>query len=456
MQFALTHSASHSRLILLFAGWGADHHISPATIPGGYDLAIVWDYRDLTPQFLPLISHYEEIIVMAWSFGVPAASSFLSAHPALPVTATIAVCGTQHPVDPSLGIPPEIFSGTLASLSDASLRKFRMRMAGGAKAFAEAEPLLGSRPVAELRAELEAIGSRTGHTYIIWDTAVIGTRDAIIPPAAQQAAWTNEARRVISLNIPHLPDFAAILSRLITDKSLVAHRFARAHDTYTHHARVQTSITDRLLTLLHTHLHTSPHTILEIGGGTGRSTLSLRASFPTAQITVWDLTQPSTPIAPDVTTRCGDAETMIMHAPTESLDLIFSSSTVQWFNSLPRFLAHASRALRTGGLMAISTFGPDTMRELSGGTDIPRFPSAATLERMLPPDLHIETIEAYTQTLTFPTPREVLAHVRATGVNALRADGASHALRIIRSYPLTPGGEAPLTYQPIYLILRKQ
>ncbi len=44
---------------------------------------------------------------------------------------------------------------------------------------------------------------------------------------------------------------------------------------------------------------------------------------------------------------------------------IISASTVQWFNSPRRFLRRALRALKPGAMLAISTFGPDTYRELA-------------------------------------------------------------------------------------------
>lgn len=59
-------------------------------------------------------------------------------------------------------------------------------------------------------------------------------------------------------------------------------------------------------------------------------------------------------------------------------------------------------------------------------------------------------------TLTFASPAEALRHVRLTGVNSLgTASSPAVTRRIITSYPLSPDGSAPLTYQPIYITIRK-
>ena len=92
----------------------------------------------------------------------------------------------------------------------------------------------------------------------------------------------------------------------------------------------------------------------------------LAEAFPDAEITGWDL---HIPHAFSRAAGCGrikalecDAETQIRQLPDASVDMIFSASTVQWFNSLPEFLRRTARVLRPGGPAFISTFGPATMR----------------------------------------------------------------------------------------------
>ncbi len=454
-----TDTAPSPRLILLFAGWGMDEKPFSGIAVPGYDLCVVWDYRDAGQDMEPILREYTEIAVIAWSFGVPAAARFISGHPQLPITAKIAVNGTQHPVDDHSGIPAEIFRGTLEGLTEKSLGKFYLRMAGSAtefKKFAENTP---ERHIEELRAELQAIAGRDGKK-ILWDKAIVADNDRIIPTANQLNAWKEEAVETRLTPGSHLPDFNTLLNSLLTDKTLVKRRFWRASSTYDTNAVIQKQIAHHLMGLWPTD-GTPVNDILEIGCGTGTVSRLLRERFPDAQLTLWDLSLSSKLItefgASCALTAC-DAETAIRELPDESTDAVVSASTVQWFNSLPAFLRQVHRILRPGGKALISTFGPETMREINStlGKSSP-YPAIDTLRRMVPDGLSVEHIAEDTLTLTFPSPIDALRHVRLTGVNALHtASPAAVTRALLRDYPTLPSSEAPLTYQPIYIILTKR
>lgn len=429
------------------------------TVVPGYDLCVVWDYRDNELEIGNALCGYSEIAVIAWSFGVPAATGFISAHPQLPVTAKIAVNGTQHPVDDTLGIPVEIFRGTLEGLTDKSLSKFYLRMAGSGAAFKEFSAHLPTRPVEELREELEAIAERDSHT-IIWDKAIVADNDRIIPSANQLNAWKDEAMEIRQYPGSHLPDFNTLLNSLLTDKTLVKRRFCRASSTYDTNAVIQQQIARRLISLWVAEGN-PVNELLEIGCGTGTASRLLRQRFPHARLSLWDLSLSSgltEEFGSACTLKACDAETAIRELPGESLDAVVSASTVQWFNSLPAFLREVRRVLRPGGKAVISTFGPGTMREINDtlGKSSP-YPAIDILRRMVPEGMNIEHLTEETLTLTFPTPIDVLRHVRLTGVNALHTGSTAAATRaLLRDYPILPTSEAPLTYHPIYIILNKQ
>lgn len=455
-------SASASRTILLFAGWGMDEKPFARINVQGYRLIVVWDYRDFTiPDALTTeLETAEEIVVLAWSFGVPAATRFILSNKNLPVTATIAVNGTMHPVDDRLGIPEEIFRGTLDGLTEKSLSKFHLRMCGSSSAFRDFSATLPQRPVDELREELQTIGdAHFDAPEGLWDRAVVSLSDRIIPPDNQTEAWSSEAFETITVAGPHLPDFNMLLSMLLTEKGLVAEKFARAERTYDDNALVQRDIARHLVELIPANAHLT--STLEIGCGTGLTTRLLAQKDGIKSLEVWDLHIPASIREgidhQELTTRECDAETEIRKVPSESLDLIFSASTMQWFNSPAKFLRECLRALRPGGHAVISTFGPSTMHEINASLPYRRhYPDIEAIASMLPPGATAIHLSTQTEALLFPTPAEALRHAKLTGVNALSSHHSGATARsVIAAYPLTQQGEAPVTYQPIYLVFIK-
>lgn len=448
MKFKLIRRGPEPRLILIFAGWGMDSRPFETLAPRSYDLAVAWDYRDLSASWIGEIGRYREIAVVAWSFGVAGASSFLLDHPALPITARIAVNGTQHPVDDHLGIPRGIFNGTLDSLSAGNLTRFHRRMCGGSANYRLFAATMPERDVEELRDELRAIGSRDNR-QIMWDRAFISTGDLIIPPEAQERAWKEEAYTITELPGPHLPDFGKLLELSLTDKKLVARKFGDATTSYDSHASVQRTVTDRLLATV-----TPGGRILEIGAGTGYATDRLASM---GEVEAWDLI--ISPRVEELTaagrirSRGCDAETAIRELPDGSVDTLFSASTVQWFNSLPAFLREVSRVLRPGGHACISTFGPRTMEEIHSILgNPPLYPTAVAVARMVQEGEVTDGVI----TLGFDTPRDVLHHIRLTGVNSLGPSPTPGLTRrLLAEYPAGPEGKCRLTYQPVYITISK-
>ncbi len=463
--FPPTDPTAPERAILIFAGWGMDEKPFASLKQEGYRIIAVWDYREpaFPPSLVEELEQYREIAVIGWSFGVPAATRFLAVHPELPVSARIAVNGTMHPVSDSLGIPEAIFRGTLAGLSEKTLSKFNLRMCGSAESYRRFSLTLPARDIDGLRSELVAVESAGDACGAIWDTAIVGTADRIIPPENQLRAWQGgEAVETLTVaDGPHLPDFQAIINEFITEKGLVAEKFGRAVETYDDNAVVQRQIAEKLCSQAIAAGAADCRSILEIGCGTGLTTRMLAEAFPDAEITGWDL---HIPHAFSRAAGCGrikalecDAETQIRQLPDASVDMIFSASTVQWFNSLPEFLRQTARVLRPGGLAFISTFGPATMRQIR---DIlpqaTHYPPAAALRRMIPPSLHTLCFEEEERTLRFGSPLEALRHVKLTGVNALSSDnGGARAREVLRLYPAEADGSASLTYNPIYISLKR-
>lgn len=468
--FPAKDNSSHDRALLIFAGWGMDEKpFSRLHLPG-YHIIVIWDYRDnrFPDRLERMMETFGEIAVIAWSFGVPAATDFLLSHRSLPVTARIAVNGTMHPVDNQKGIPENIFRGTLEGLDEKSLSKFYLRMCGSGATMRLFSETLPDRSPSELREELIAIADRcTAAPQGLWERAIISSDDRIIPPDNQIQAWREEAIETIRIDGPHLPDFNRLFQSLLTEKGLVAEKFTRAETTYDDNAIVQREIAERLCGFASEAFKeisagtARPMDVLEIGCGTGLTTRMLCRATGLDKIDVWDLHIPSSiqESMPDVrlSARECDAEIEIRRLPSESLDMIFSASTMQWFNSPKTFMSECSRVLRKGGYAILSTFGPETMTEMGSLLNSRRhYPSVDALRRMLPDGCAVISLISGTRTILFETPAEAMRHVKLTGVNALSSrHGSISARAILTSYPLTPTGQAPVTYEPVYIVFRK-
>lgn len=436
------------RLLLLFGGWGCDAAVARGLERDDYHLAVAYDYSAAGPatRDMARLERYGEIIIVAWSYGVTAAALWMEAHPLLPISLAIAVNGTHTPVDALTGISPEIFSGTLAALSEATLRKFRLRMCGSADAFRRyCTEQLPQRSLASLRAELQYLGTITaGHIDVsVWDTVYVSDADMIIPTAAQRRAWAaHPSVRVVQGS--HLPQFRSIIDENVVDKRYLSRRFERSQSTYDTRATIQQQVADRLADMLRPYVGPQSQT-LEVGCGSGLLTRRLASVVNPSHLTIWDIA----PVPADLPGRhcqC-DAEAAIRRLAPASLDIIASASTLQWFDSPASFIRQCARVLRPGGVLAISTYGPDTfasLRPYAVGF-APRYYSAGWWRAQLEPHFDIAEIEVDSRTLEFDTPLELARHMSLTGVNASQPSAA--ALReLIRADVRT------LEYQPVYIV----
>lgn len=180
----------HPRLLLFFAGWGADETPFQIYRPEKSDFMVCYDYRTLDFDKSGL-DEYQEIHLIGWSMGVWAASQVVP-QLSLPITSSIALNGTPYPIDEQMGITPAVFRGTLDGLTGASLHKFLRRMCANGAAFKAFLQITPRRPLEELHdelAEIEKMYQSLLPATFHWQRAVVGNNDRIIPPANQLQAW---------------------------------------------------------------------------------------------------------------------------------------------------------------------------------------------------------------------------------------------------------------------------
>ncbi len=144
--------------------------------------------------------------------------------------------------------------------------------------------------------------------------------------------------------------------------------FDNAAQTYDAAAFLQTEVCQRLLEKLDV-VRLQPTLILDMGSGTGSAIPGLYQRFPKAHVIALDLSEQMLLKAGQrgrlfhkPSLLCADLESLPL--ATNSIDLIFSSLSMQWCNHLVTVLNEAIRVLKPGGLFVFTTFGPDTLKEL--------------------------------------------------------------------------------------------
>ena len=410
---------------------------------------IVWDYSDLDFN-LDILSRYTTVALFAWSLGVFAASVVL---PFKNISLAIAVNGTENPVDDKFGIPESVFSGTTETLNERNLLKFRKRMAG--KDYETLKDRFPDIPVENLKEQLNNIHGLSGNIQVSgnWTKVYIGCNDAIFPPANQVEAWKRSESRpeIVMLEANHYVDLNCIVQGAVPAKEKIGARFRKALPTYDSQASAQKEIAKHLLNMIPA---ISVRDVIEVGPGTGIFTYLFSKWFTPAIIDFVDLYPlPAFGVAPTERYHMADAEDWFesesrIHAGIA--DMIVSASAMQWFVNPKRFFRNVSMLLREGGIMACSGFLPGNLEELKRVNPFGlTYRCVRELKEMLNPYFEDIVIEEKMYKLEFDSPRDLLRHIKDTGVGGSSVSGMS--LRELTS--LLPDR---LTYRPVFIIARKK
>jgi len=219
------------------------------------------------------------------------------------------------------------------------------------------------------------------------------------------------------------------------DDEVIARQFSRAAVTYDDHAELQRKVGERLMDRLEG-IRFEPEAILDLGCGTGVKTQALHARFPRARLIASDL---SAAMLEQARGRRGwwkkrfdliQANARALPLADDSLDLVFCNLMLQWCEHPDEVFASLRRALRPGGLLLLSTFGLDTLRELRQSwaevdsephvgrfTDAQKLGSALTRAGFAEPVLDTDWL-----TTTYARPLDLLGELK--GLGATNADRA--------------------------------
>ncbi len=449
----ISQSPNNSRLLIIFAGWSTDASVYHDVHPSGWDVVVIHDYSDLELKAVfkavEIFEKYSTLYIIAWSLGVVVAEYLAHSGIIKPqkITAAIAVNGTPQPVSDLYGIPEAIYDGTQKGLTYLSLKKFLRRMAGPRDLFPEYPYIKGEDDynIDSLRVELINIRDICyDQPALPWIRTYISENDRIFPADAQIRFWQQTDAEIIRINTGHYIPLEYISRIHIPDMQRVGQRFAKAVE-YDQHASAQHRIAHRLISLLPSALPQHPR-VLEIGSGTGYFSRLLADNLRPREITLVDLYEtPALDFAGEQTRVVEDAEGYMSNCPTESVDVIASASTMQWFADQERFIANAARVLTGDGIMLCSSFLPGNLPELSALHPASmHYPSRERLEKAFRKYFSNVTVSTEEITLQFQNRRQLMHHLHHTGVGGTIGKAQIHWSAL----PSNP----TLTFRPIYIL----
>ncbi len=252
------------------------------------------------------------------------------------------------------------------------------------------------------------------------------------------------------------------------DMRQVRRNFSAAADSYEQHDVLHREVQESLLARLDFYIDT-PQRILDIGAGTGRGAALLKQRYPKADVLAMDLAVPMLKRARRHSRWRHKfagvaADAVRLPVANDSVDLIHSNLCIHWCDDLPRLFGEWVRVLKPGGYMALTSFGPDTLRELRAAwaqvdenSHVGRFLDMHDLgDAMLAAGLREPVLDVSRYTLTYAEPRDVLRELK--GLGATHADtarvrtltGKTRFKRMLDAYEdMRVDGRIPSTWEVI-------
>lgn len=267
---------------------------------------------------------------------------------------------------------------------------------------------------------------------------------------------------------PHNKNIAPI------NKHAARQSFNKAAVTYDDVAALQREVAQRLLNRMEI-VRLIPKTIVDVGCGTGDTTLKLARSYKQAQVIGIDFAEHMLGKARSKLSWrekmlgrqpkfvCGDAETLPL--ADQSVDFIFSSLTLQWCNDLEKTFCEFRRILRPGGILMFSSLGPDTLKELrqswqsvDAGQHVHSFIDMHHVgDALLRAQLADPVMDMEHFTLTFNDGYQLMRELKLLGAHNAATErthnltGKTHLRHMLQAYEKHRSkGKLPATYEIVY------
>lgn len=262
------------------------------------------------------------------------------------------------------------------------------------------------------------------------------------------------------------------MKKIEIDKSQVALRFAQAGQSYSKHAVVQKQIAQQLFDLIVKYAFPPFDGVLEIGCGSGNLSHLLIENLNINHLVLNDLyanVQQHFSENKNIQWLMGDIEQLEF---PQGLDLITSSSALQWIDDLDAVFQKVFESLKAHAYFCFSTFGPQNLQEIKSltGQGLDYLSLENIQEKLYSHNFEILHISEQINQLDFQHPKQILQHLKATGVTATASNFRWTKQSLANFYqayqqfckpqllsPAQPDHPLyPLTYHPIYCIARRR
>lgn len=230
--------------------------------------------------------------------------------------------------------------------------------------------------------------------------------------------------------------------------------FVKAKDTYRKNAVVQGKMAKKLIAETLHKCGADFKTVFEIGAGTGLLSDTVSEKLNYEKLFLNDLTENFTGITPFKYYK-GD---ILKINIKEKFDLIISNAVFQWIKDKEKLFNKLFNLLNSGGILAFTTFGSENFNQIKDTasfsldyTDLTPYIKKTGFE--------ILYFEEELETLYFNDVRNILEHIKLTGVGAnANCLWTKHKYEMFKEKYLESFSDTngvALTYHPLYFICKK-